>query len=447
METKVLISQENSKKLEQAYLHPLSSEKEASILIPSFITIGRESNNKLQVQGEFISRYHARIEKMLNGRFYIKDLNSQNGVYVNNCRVFEAPLNDGDHIRIGDKDYIFGQILNQYNESLLQSNNKQMQFILKSLSSFAKSNLPCIITGESGTGKELYAQQLHQMSPRHLKPLISINCGALSSNLIESELFGHTKGSFTDAQSDRKGAFECARGGTLFLDEVGDLPLELQPKLLRAIENMEIRPVGSDKTIKTDVRIITATHKDLQKEVQEGRFRLDLYYRLNVIKIELPNLKDRSEDFDHILKELCFTYKVHFTSECLLALKSVPWPGNIRQLKNFVARCSALFPHRRIELEMVQSILEENYCQESKRTQKDLSIKDPHMNPIKVMEKNIIYEKLIKNRGNQRLTARELGMAKSTLHDKIKSYKIDVNKISSDAKFLRGSENINTKYN
>jgi len=168
---------------------------------------------------------------------------------------------------------------------------------------------------------------IHDYSGRSEGPFVSVNCSALTESLVESELFGHVKGSFTGATSDRKGAFEAARGGTLFLDEIGDLPLSLQPKLLRALENQEIKPVGSDKTLKTDVRIVTATHKNLEKLVIEKTFRSDLFFRIHVVKISIPSLKERMEDFEDLLYHFSREMRVRFSVGAIEKLKEHSWPG------------------------------------------------------------------------------------------------------------------------
>ncbi|MEQ1878593.1 MAG: sigma 54-interacting transcriptional regulator, partial [Bdellovibrionia bacterium] len=249
---------------------------------------------------------------------------------------------------------------------------------------------------------------------------VSVNCSALSESLVESELFGHVKGSFTGATHDRKGAFEAARGGTLFLDEIGDLPPALQPKLLRALENREIRPVGADRTVETDVRIIAATHQNLRYKIQTGMFRSDLYFRLNVIKINIPDLKDRSEDFEDILNTFCKEMRVRFSYPAILELKKHSWPGNIRELKNAVARASALFQGVRIDEARIPQLIDAVPIQEIPESQA------ANMPFIKELEREMIRQRLVANQGNQRKTAADLNMPKSTLHDRIKSYGIDV---------------------
>ncbi|MEO0336228.1 MAG: sigma-54-dependent Fis family transcriptional regulator [Pseudomonadota bacterium] len=280
------------------YLYlPKSSGSHEVIEIDEYLTMGRDANCLLEIEDPYISSRHARIERTPKG-FVLRDMRSRNGTYVNGAKVGEAFLADRDMITMGDTQIQFRfQTEDDDQDTFLKSLNSSWQSQLMKFPSVAQSEMPVLILGESGTGKELIARTIHRLSSRKHAPLVSVNCSALGDSLVESELFGHRKGSFTDATHDRKGAFESARGGTLFLDEIGDLPLNLQPKLLRALENQEIRPVGSDSAVKTDVRIVAATHQNLQQKVAEGDFREDLYFRLNVVKITPPPLRHRVEDF------------------------------------------------------------------------------------------------------------------------------------------------------
>ncbi len=296
---------------------------------------------------------------------------------------------------------------------------------LRSLKNLSETNLPVFLHGESGTGKEILARVIHDLSQRSEKPFIGVNCSALTENLVESELFGHVKGSFTGATGDRKGSFEAARGGTLFLDEIGDLPPSLQPKLLRALENQEIRPVGSDKVIKTDVRIIVATHKNLEQMVAEGKFRADLYFRIHVIKIPIPALRERMEDFEDILYHFAREYRTRFSVPAIVELKKHIWPGNIRELKNVVARASALFPQEHIQPEHVINLVDQATVPVAPQSAL-ISPRLSNLPFLKDIEKELIRSRLIANEGNQRRTAMDLGIPKSTLHDRIKSYGINI---------------------
>ncbi|MFT2092629.1 sigma 54-interacting transcriptional regulator [Paraglaciecola sp. 2405UD69-4] len=225
----------------------------------------------------------------------------------------------------------------------------QMEQLLDQAFRVAQRDVSVLISGASGTGKELLAGAIHKASKRANKAFVAINCGALPENLLESELFGHAKGSFTGAINEHKGLFREADGGTLFLDEIGDMPIPLQVKLLRALQEQMIRPVGGSKQIPIDVRVISATHKNLSKEMAAGNFREDLYYRLNVVNLTLPTLRERSEDIPllarHLLKSSAARHQVkvsRFSDDALQILTTSHWPGNVRQLVNVVEQCVAL---------------------------------------------------------------------------------------------------------
>ena len=227
--------------------------------------------------------------------------------------------------------------------------SRALQEVFKLVGRVARSDAPVLIAGESGTGKELVAKAVHEYSPRRQREMITINCGAIPENLLESELFGHEKGSFTGAIARRAGRFEQADGGTLFLDEIGDMPLSIQVKLLRVLQDGSFSRVGSNETITTDVRIIAATHKNLSEEVSNGRFREDLYYRLNVVEIPIPPLRERPEDIP-LLAEFFLQRitrkngmaRIRLSAEAINALQSHKWPGNVRELENTIARACAL---------------------------------------------------------------------------------------------------------
>jgi two-component system response regulator GlrR len=224
-----------------------------------------------------------------------------------------------------------------------------MESVLADARLVAASDASVLIQGESGTGKELLARAIHAASGRYGRPLVALNCGALPEQLLESELFGHVKGAFTGAVREHKGLFQSAQGGTLFLDEIGDMPLSLQVKLLRALQERQVRPVGATQSVEVDVRIISATHRELKAEIAAGRFREDLYYRLNVVALQLPSLAQRREDIPlltaHFLARLATRYKKPIAGsapEAVQLLLTAPWPGNVRQLHNVIEKCVAL---------------------------------------------------------------------------------------------------------
>ena len=222
----------------------------------------------------------------------------------------------------------------------------------------AASDAPVLLRGESGTGKELVSRALHSQSVRASNPFVAINCGAIPDQLLESELFGHRRGAFTGATCDRKGRFELAHKGTLFLDEIGDMPSQLQVKFLRVLEEKVIQPLGGTSEIEVDVRIVAATHRDLEEMVSEGEFREDLLYRLNVLPIRIPPLSQRKEDIPELLDHFAESFavsnkRVSFTRRSLLLLQAYSWPGNVRELSNLVQRFSVLYPGKTIELSKI----------------------------------------------------------------------------------------------
>ncbi|HCB9842627.1 TPA: two-component system response regulator GlrR [Escherichia coli] len=229
----------------------------------------------------------------------------------------------------------------------------------------AQSDVSVLINGQSGTGKEIFAQAIHNASPRNSKPFIAINCGALPEQLLESELFGHARGAFTGAVSNREGLFQAAEGGTLFLDEIGDMPAPLQVKLLRVLQERKVRPLGSNRDIDIDVRIISATHRDLPKAMARGEFREDLYYRLNVVSLKIPALAERTEDIpllaNHLLRQAAERHKPFvraFSTDAMKRLMTASWPGNVRQLVNVIEQCVALTSSPVISDALVEQALE-----------------------------------------------------------------------------------------
>ncbi|MDR8608183.1 two-component system response regulator GlrR [Klebsiella pneumoniae] len=237
--------------------------------------------------------------------------------------------------------------------------------LLEQAGMVAQSDVSVLINGQSGTGKEIVAQAIHNASPRHDKPFVAINCGALPEQLLESELFGHARGAFTGAVSNREGLFQAAEGGTLFLDEIGDMPVALQVKLLRVLQERKVRPLGSNRDIEINVRIISAPHRDLPKAMARGEFREDLFYRLNVVNLKIPPLSERTEDIpllaNHLLRQSADRHKPFvraFSSDAMKRLMAAKWPGNVRQLVNVIEQCVALTSSPVIGDALVEQALE-----------------------------------------------------------------------------------------
>jgi Nif-specific regulatory protein len=289
----------------------------------------------------------------------------------------------------------------------------------------AKTDSSVLLLGESGVGKELFAEQIHLHSPRSNNPLIRVNCAALPENLLESELFGHVKGAFTDASSDRRGRFELADGGTIFLDEIGDLPLNLQVKLLRVIQHRVFERVGGSEAIKVDVRIIAATNKDIEAEVENGRFRADLYYRLNVLPIYIPPLRERRDDIpilaDFFLKRFNREIKKQITGfapEAMEVLLSYSWPGNVRELENAVERAVVINQDESITPEV---FILDKISESAEDAYSGRSLKEA----VNIFKKHYIRQTLDMNRWNQTKTARLLGIQRTYLSRLIKELSIN----------------------
>ncbi len=313
-------------------------------------------------------------------------------------------------------------------QTLLGQSNV-MEELRERIAKLARSQAPVYINGESGSGKELVAKLIHQQGIRNNKSFVAINCGAIPHELMESEFFGHKKGSFTGAISDKKGLFQAANGGTLFLDEVADLPLSLQVKLLRAIQEKKIRPVGSQQEITVDVRLLSATHKDLATMVKNGEFRQDLYYRINVIELNVPSLRTRAEDIpelsEHLLAILSKNNgleKPSLSTSALKTLKNYNFPGNVRELENILERALALYEGSTIHAEDLNLPLNNNalsYDEDYNPNEMSLEAY------LEMIEKRLINEALIENKWNKTATAKYLGLSFRSLRYRLKKLDLE----------------------
>ncbi len=321
------------------------------------------------------------------------------------------------------------EVAREYSFENIVSKNEKMQKIFDVIKKVSQYKSTVLITGESGTGKELVARALHYNSDRSQSAFIAVNCGAIPENLLESELFGHAKGAFTDAIRTKKGLFEEADNGTLFLDEIGELPGQLQVKLLRVLQDGEIRRIGESKPIQIDVRIVAATVKDLQKEVNEGRFREDLFYRLNVLPLHIPPLRERKEDIPLLIQHFIGKYNNAMNKnitgieyKAMGTLMSYKWYGNVRELENTIERAIVLSEKNKIEPENlpieIQTFKDE--CQPETLPEEEYSIKKTS----KVLEINLIKKALKKTKGNHTHAARLLEISHRALLYKIKEYGI-----------------------
>ncbi|MCU7798927.1 MAG: sigma-54 dependent transcriptional regulator [gamma proteobacterium symbiont of Lucinoma myriamae] len=310
-------------------------------------------------------------------------------------------------------------------KKLLLGNSPAMQETNRMIVKLAKSQAPIYISGESGTGKELATRQIHQMSSRSDKPFIPVNCGAIPSELMESEFFGHIKGSFTGANKDKQGLFQAASGGTLFLDEVADLPLSMQVKLLRAIQEKAIRSVGSQKEEKTNVRIISATHKNLKQLVADGEFREDLYYRINVIELLMPPLRKRSDDVnllcDFFLEKFSFDDDYHLSTEAADILKHYSFPGNVRELENILERAVTLCDESIIQAHDLS--LQEAIEKTPHTSEASSPILKPTLSPLK--DEQQIKQALEDTHWNRKAAAELLGVTYRQFRYSLKKLGID----------------------
>ncbi len=331
------------------------------------------------------------------------------------------------------------ELRSKYNFGDLIGNHPKFQEAKRLAERVAGSQSAVLLSGESGTGKELFAHAIHQTSPRGQFPLVRVNCASIPENLLESELFGYEEGAFTGAKKGgKKGKFELAHRGTVFLDEIGDMPLQMQSKLLRVLQEKEIERVGGQAPIPVDVRIIAATHRHLEQMVQEGKFRQDLYYRLNVMKIEIPSLRERKEDIKPIAKALLCKLERKFSrqgiklsEEVVERLEAHAWPGNVRELENILERAVNVLDGNIIRLTHLPLYLQDDLQLvrfHGSRTE-DLPFKDGPVQPLKEVlmhaEKAAIQHALRQTNGNKQLAAKLLGIGKTSFYDKCKTYNIN----------------------
>ncbi len=331
------------------------------------IRIGKAAGNHLCLPDPTVSRYHCVVEQTPRG-LLLRDLGSFNGTQVGGCWVQSAYLQPQVPIQLGNTvlQLFVGDGGSTADGRLMGprilGTSSAMQSIVSVLPRLAQSQATVLLEGETGTGKSMIAELIHRMGPRSAGPFVVVDCGALAPSLIESELFGHEKGAFTGAGERRLGAFESAQGGTVFLDEIGELPLELQPKLLRAIEDRTVRRLGSAAPVQLDVQVIAATNRDLRRAVAGGAFRADLYYRLEAVCLVVPPLRERREDIPQLIEHFCRRTRADVAEPVLARMQQAfaarPWPGNVRELRNAVER-AVLLPSLAAEMVPPQPSLED----------------------------------------------------------------------------------------
>jgi transcriptional regulator with GAF, ATPase, and Fis domain len=315
------------------------------------LSIGSAEGNDLRLTDPAVSRHHCALHADERGLCII-DLGSRNGTFVNDVELVSAYVRSGARIRIGQST-VQVRVLDRDLQQPISSGDRlgpliggspAMRRMYPLVEQCARGNATVLIVGETGTGKELIAEAIHQSSPRNAAPFVVVDCSALSHDLAESELFGHERGAFTGADTQRIGAFESADNGTIFLDEIGELPLSLQPLLLRVLESRTIRRVGSNEQRPIDVRVVAASHRDLRALVNDKRFRTDLYYRLNVVRIAVPPLREREGDVELLATEFWKTFRPDVVPPAALIshLARQSWPGNVRELRNAVERAALI---------------------------------------------------------------------------------------------------------
>lgn len=408
--------------------------------------VGKRESNDFMVVDKTVSRNHFEIEYSSDS-FLLRDLGSTNGTYLNGSRVKEAYLSPGDVIKIGNTSLEFVAFdekvkiepSDREEFGLMVGKSRKMRQIFSILEKISPSHATVIVEGETGTGKDLVARAIHENSTRKDKPFVVFDCSSVAPNLIESELFGHEKGSFTGAVKSRRGAFEEANGGTIFLDEIGELISELQPKLLRALEQREIKRVGGNVQVKIDVRVICATNKNLRREVDEDRFREDLYYRLSVVKVSLPALRERPEDIPLLVERFLTTGSFNknpdgsmivskVEDDALKTLTRYQWPGNVRELSNVVQRAVSFATEGTISKAHLDFVFAETEHGEDKTERmavdSDMPFKDAKQRIVENFEKEYLVGLLEKHRHNLSKAAREAKIDRKHLRNLLKKYGI-----------------------
>ena len=404
---------------------------EANFCLPS-LRIGTAPDNDVILHDRAISRHHAEILMTPQG-LILRDLGSTNGTFIGNLRVTEAYLAPGTECALGYSCLTIRQrtedrqvaISNQEDHlGELVGASERMRELYALLRAVAPTPVTVQIMGESGAGKEMVARTLHQLSGRG-GPLVVFDASVTDPEMVRNDLFGHIKGAFTGAAGAREGAFRRADKGTLFIDEIGELPLDLQPRLLRVLESREVIPIGADKPIRVDVRVITATHRNLDAMVREGTFRADLFYRLSVVPISVPPLREICSDIPLLVTDICgkLGLTCPVSAEAMAVLRDYPWPGNVRELRNVLERAAILskgseicpadlyLPQQIRSAEPVASIVTEP--------------SSASLSQLRDLERKMIMDAMARNADNKTAAARELRIPLSTLKRRLKDYTQD----------------------
>jgi DNA-binding NtrC family response regulator len=404
------------------------------------LAVGKDVANDLAVDDPFVSARHLRIEPG-RGTWLVVDLGSTNGTFISGARVARAELPLGVPVTLGDAELVLEapDAPEPARAAIFEgmtSRDPGMRAVFDLVERVAAAEVPAAILGETGTGKELVARALHARSPRSAGPFVPVNCSAIAETLIESELFGHEKGAFSGADRLRKGAFEEAHGGTIFLDEIGELPFELQAKLLRTLELGEVKRVGASRPLTVNVRIVAATHRDLRAQVRAGKFREDLYYRLCVVPVHVPPLRQRRGDV-RALAQLFLDgatprgVPLRWSEEALAKLEAYDWPGNVRQMRNVVLR-ALLFRGEGQTVPASAVTFDDTRAAPAPGADDDtMFCRGLSMDEI---EREAIRLSLRRNQGKRAAVVKELGIAKSTVIKRIAQWGLqDEGRVAGDA--------------
>jgi two-component system, NtrC family, response regulator HydG len=401
-----------------------------SMPLQGAVSVGADASNQVVLEDRFVSRFHCRLLPA-GQRWVVKDVDSTNGTYLDGGRVSEAEIDAGARIRVGSQELRVERGGTRPQPSLpgLLACDPALGPVVDLLSRAAPSLLPVTILGESGTGKEVAARAVHELSDRNGGPFVPVNCGAISRELAEAELFGHEKGAFTGAITSAPGAFGAADSGTLFLDEIGDLPAALQVKLLRALEAGEVKPVGAARPRRIDVRVVCATHHDLRARVREGAFREDLFYRLRGVTVELPPLRARPHDIlplaEHFLPAGC-----SFAPDARAALLTHRWPGNVRELRHVVQLAallseSPIIRAHSLRFDDAPAGWQPRVCEPGgPPAPVPEGTVDLRGRTLDELEELAIRSALARHGGNRRAVSEELGIARSSLLRKLDALRL-----------------------
>jgi len=415
------------------------------------IRIGQQEGNHFVLTDDTVSRRHAEISRTADG-IVLRDLGSTNGTFVDQVRVKAVFLGERMVFRVGKSDIEF-QLHDEVVEIVPMQDTRfeglvgaslQMREMFAVVERVARTELTVLVTGETGTGKELVSRAIHNRSSRRDGPFVVFDCGAVARNLIESELFGHERGAFTGAVAARAGVFEQAHGGTIFLDELGELPLDLQPALLRVLEQREVKRIGDRKVRNVDVRVVAATNRDLAERVQAGQFREDLYYRLAVVEVPLPPLRERGEDLEilieHLLTSASFDHSVKgCTPDVLQLFGQYRWPGNVRELRNTLLRAIPFCEGDLVDLHALPDALRADVATprapepapteavEVPLPNTSMTLKEAKEQLIDAFERRYLEDLLQRCEGNVSRAARDAGVDRKTIARMLKRHGIRSN--------------------